>query len=73
MDRVFNNADSLAMAFDDAWHNEMKNKNFLDLSAQERKRYLFENCIKEHPFLTNSPEEASQVADFRIRLLGLDQ
>jgi hypothetical protein len=73
MDRVFNNADSFAMAFDESWKQQSKSQNFIGLSTEDRKHYLFENCIQDHPFLINSPKEANQVADFRIRLLGLDQ
>ena len=73
MDRVFNNADSFAMAFDESWQKQLKTTEFSILSVEDRKHYLFKNCIQDHPFLINDPEGASQVANFRIRLLGLDK
>jgi len=72
MDRVFNNADSFAMAFDDAWKQSLRSDTSRSLSIEERTKMILETRIQEHPFLLNNPDQARQVADFRIRLLGLD-
>jgi len=64
---------TFAMVFDESWKRQLKSQSFLGLSTEERKHHLFENYIQDHPFLISSPKEASQVADFRIRLLGFDQ
>ena len=39
-------------------------------SAEEKKRLALEACA-DHPFMLSNPAMADQVADFRIRLLGL--
>ncbi len=65
----FNNADSFAMAFDNAWRKadleEIKNLK----EEQKIKKVL--SLIKDHPFLQNSYSQAEKVAKFRIRLLNL--
>jgi len=71
MDRLFNNADSFAMAFDDAWKTHAANQNFKDQSTEKKISFILENHIAEHPFLIDNPEQAVQVAQFRIRLLDL--
>ncbi len=67
-DRLFNNADSFAQAFDEAWTRHRRQHGELDLSARTD-AVLAE--VAEHPFAQSQPELARQVADFRIRLLGL--
>ncbi|WP_413743443.1 hypothetical protein [Synechococcus sp. MIT S9451] len=71
MDRVFNNADSFAMAFDDAWKASNRKPSEQDLSVDERVKAIFTDYISDHPFLLSEPEQAKKVADFRIRLLDL--
>ena len=71
MDRLFNNADSFAMAFDDAWKKLAGDSNFKDQSIDNKISYILEKQIIEHPFLIDNPEQAVQVAQFRIRLLDL--
>lgn len=71
MDRLFNNADSFAMAFDDAWKKLASDSNFKDQSIDNKVSFILENQIFEHPFLIDNPEQAVQVAQFRIRLLDL--
>ncbi|MDP5124038.1 MAG: hypothetical protein NWP84_09310 [Cyanobium sp. MAG_04] len=68
--RVFNNADSFAQAFDEAWqkHEQRDPHHGLDPAA---KVDLILEGLGEHPFLQNQPELAQQVATFRLRLLGL--
>ncbi len=69
-DRQFNNADSFAQAFDQAWqeHDRRQPDHGLD---QVSKRDLILAQLQEHPFHQSAPEMARQVADFRLRLLGL--
>ena len=70
-DRLFNNADSFAMVFDEAWKKALKDQNFTNLPLIERTKFVL-NQIQDHPFIKSSPEEAKKVAQFRIRLLKLD-
>ena len=67
-DRQFNNADSFAQAFDEAWARHRRQHGELDLA--ERTRAVLD-AVAEHPFAQDQPELAQQVAAFRIRLLGL--
>jgi hypothetical protein len=67
-DRLFNNADSFAQAFDEAWSRHRRQHGDLDLD--ERTQAVLAE-VGDHPFAQNQPELAQQVADFRIRLLGL--
>ena len=68
--RVFNNADSFAQAFDEAWqqHEQRDPHHGLDPAAKVE---LMLERLSDHPFLQNEPELARQVAAFRLRLLGL--
>lgn len=68
--RLFNNADSFAQAFDQAWqdHERLQPDHGLD---QASKRDVILAQLQEHPFHQSAPEMARQVADFRLRLLGL--
>jgi hypothetical protein len=69
-DRDYNNADSYALAFDEAWkrHSLIPAENGLETQA---KRDLILAELVDHPFALESPDRAREVADFRIRLLGL--
>lgn len=71
MDRLFNNADSFAMVFDDAWKKLAADPEFKDHSIEKKTSFILENHIADHPFLLDNPEQALQVAQFRIRLLDL--
>ena len=65
----YNNADSFAMAFDDAWsHCNFKNQE--NLNIEEKIKIIFDN-IKTHPFLIENPIQSKNIAFFRIKLLGL--
>jgi hypothetical protein len=68
--QVFNNADSFAQAFDEAWqeHERQQPHHGLD---RESKCDLILAQLEEHPFHQSAPEIARQVAEFRLRLLGL--
>ena len=66
---LYNNADSFAMAFDDAWKNcGFENNN--DINIDEKIKITFEQ-IKTHPFLVDNPIQSKNLALFRIKLLGL--
>jgi len=69
-DRLFNNADSFAMVFDEAWQRHSRLEGDHGLSAEEKIPLILEQ-VADHPFAQDSPEQARQVAAFRVRLLGL--
>jgi hypothetical protein len=66
--QVFNNADSFAQAFDEAWARHCRQEHNLD--PQQRTPAVLA-LVADHPFAQQQPELAEQVAAFRIRLLGL--
>ena len=62
----YNNADSFAMAFDEAWKKfKVKKEN------ENNKLEKVIESISDHPFFLSNPLEARRVAQFRIRLLNL--
>ena len=66
----YNNADSFAMIFDEAWKkNKSKAEDNLTNEAKIEK-IIEEN--KDHPFIKSSRSEAMNVAKFRLRLLELE-
>ena len=67
--RLYNNADSFAMEFDEAWKDcGLENNN--DINIEEKIKITFEK-IKTHPFLIENPIQSKNLAIFRIKLLGL--
>ena len=58
-DKLYDNADSFAMSFDEEW----KNVNYEDLRLKIDK--VFE-LLCDHPFLKSNPENARKMAEFRI-------
>jgi hypothetical protein len=68
--QVFDNADSFAMVFDEAWQQLGRRPSSCDMPLEDKKRLVMKACA-DHPFLLNQPAMAEQVAAFRIRLLGL--
>ena len=68
-DRLFNNADSFAMVFDQAWKTMTGSKS-APLSKDERMALVMKS-VAAHPFRVAQPEMAQQVAEFRLRLLDL--
>ncbi|MFZ9972782.1 MAG: hypothetical protein ACO3FK_00685 [Vulcanococcus sp.] len=68
--QLFDNADSFAMVFDAAWTKLMGQPDAGSMSSEDKKRLALEAC-GDHPFMLSNPAMADQVADFRIRLLGL--
>lgn len=69
-DRMFNNADSFAQAFDQAWQLHSRRHPQQGLSASDKLAMVLAE-LAEHPFHQDQPELAEQVAQFRLRLLGL--
>ena len=67
-DQVFNNADSFAQAFDEAWARHCRQHG--DMDAEARAEEVL-RAVSDHPFVCEQPDMAKQVAAFRIRLLGL--
>ncbi len=70
-EKVFNNADSFAMAFDSAWMAYSKN-NHKEVHDTEERLIEVLTTLKDHPFMVNSPSMAREVGKFRIRLLKLN-
>ncbi len=68
--QVFDNADSFAQAFDEAWFKLANQTSSLDQPRGARLAAVLE-AVADHPFRRSSPELAEQVAQFRLRLLGL--
>ena len=68
--QLFDNADSFAMVFDAAWTKLMGQLDAGSMSSEVKKRLALEAC-GDHPFMLSNPAMADQVANFRIRLLGL--
>jgi hypothetical protein len=68
--QLFDNPDSYAMVFDDAWRRVVGEAASAALTHEAKKQRAMEACA-DHPFALSNPAMASQVADFRIRLLGL--
>ena len=66
---LYNNADSFAMAFDEAWKGSDLEKD-KDLDIEKKIQITFEK-IKDHPFLVKNPIQSKNIAIFRIKLLQL--
>ncbi|MGB5134381.1 MAG: hypothetical protein WBN89_04325 [Prochlorococcaceae cyanobacterium] len=69
-EQLFNNADSFAQAFDEAWRLHERQQPDHGL-LRDHKLALILESLAEHPFRRSQPELAAQVATFRLRLLGL--
>ena len=67
---AYNNADSFAMIFDEAWKKN-KSKAEENLTNEAKIEKIIEEN-KDHPFIKSSPLEAINVAKFRLRLLQLE-
>ena len=63
IDKLYNNADSFSMAFDEEW-----DKIKCDDKSKKIKKVI--NVLNEHPFVISNPELAVKIANFRINLLG---
>ena len=58
-DKLYDNADSFAISFDEEWNNVHCN----DLRLKIDK--VFE-ILSDHPFLISNPENAKKMSEFRI-------
>jgi len=58
-DKLYDNADSFAMSFDEEW----KNIDFYDLSLKIDKVV---ELLSDPPFLISNPENTRKMAEFRI-------
>ena len=58
-DKLYDNADSFAMSFDDEW----KRIECDDLRLKIDKVF---KVLSEHPFLVSNPENAKNMAEFRV-------
>ena len=58
-DKLYDNADSFAMSFDEEW----KKVDCNDLRLKLNK--VFE-ILSDHPFLISNPENAKKMVEFRI-------
>ena len=58
-EKLYDNADSFAMSFDDAWKN-------VDCEDLRLKIDKVLELLSEHPFLVSNPENARKMAEFRV-------
>ena len=58
-DKLYDNADSFAMSFDEKWKDIVCEDSRLKIDK------VFE-LLSDHPFLLSSPENARKMAEFRI-------
>ena len=58
-DKLFNNADSFAMSFDEEWIN-------IDCEDLRLKIDKVLELLSDHPFLVSNPQNARKMAEFRI-------
>ena len=70
-DRVFNNADSFAIAFDKAWKDNQAEIAGTGEETISRVEFVLSK-LSHHPFLQNSPDLARKIAQFRLRLLNIE-
>ncbi len=70
LNNSYNNADSFAMVFDEAWQKAKFESNE-ELTVDQKIQRIIE-MNKDHPFIKSSPSEAFNVAKFRLRLLQLE-
>ena len=58
-DKLYDNADSFAMSFDEEWEN-------IDCDDIRLKIDKVFELLSDHPFLISNPENAKKMAEFRI-------
>ena len=58
-DKLYNNADSFAISFDEEWKK-------IDCEDSRLKIDKVFEILSDHPFLVSSPENARKMAEFRI-------
>ena len=57
--KLYDNADSFAMSFDEEWEN-------VDCDDTRLKIDKILELLSDHPFLKTNPENARKMAEFRI-------
>ena len=57
--KLYDNADSFAMSFDEEWEN-------IDCTDLRLKIDKVFEILSEHPFLLSNPQNARKMAEFRI-------
>ena len=62
VDKLYNNADSFSMAFDEEWE-----KTKCEDKSKKIKKVI--ELLSDHPFVISNPEMAEKIANFRINLL----
>ena len=62
-DKLYNNADSFSMAFDEEWEK-------IKCEDKSKKIKKVIELLSDHPFVISNPEMAEKIANFRINLLG---
>ena len=58
-DKLYDNADSFAISFDEEWKN-------IDCEDTRLKIDKVFDLLSEHPFVVSNPENARKLAEFRI-------
>ena len=58
-DKLYDNADSFAMSFDEQWKN-------IDCEDSQLKIAKIFEILSDHPFLVSNPENARKMIEFRI-------
>tara|TARA_B100000242_G_scaffold20671_1_gene12495 strand:+ start:110 stop:313 length:204 start_codon:yes stop_codon:yes gene_type:complete len=58
-DKLYDNADSFAISFDDEWKN-------IDCEDLRLKIDKVLEKLSQHPFTVSNPENARKIAEFRI-------
>ena len=58
-DKLYDNADSFAMSFDEEWEK-------IDCEDSRLKIDKVFELLSDHPFLISKPENAQKMAEFRI-------
>jgi len=58
-DKLYDNADSFAISFDEEWGN-------IDCEDLRLKIDKVLELLTEHPFLVSNPENARKMAEFRV-------
>ena len=61
-DKTYNNADSFAMSFDEEWQR-------VNCNDKTQKINKIIEILSSHPFVISNPENARNIAKFRIHSL----
>jgi hypothetical protein len=68
--KQYGNADSFAMAFDDAWRLQISQPELRSLSRSESLERILAQ-LEDHPFAQKDAATAREVGEFRLRLHGV--